>query len=217
MVQNLLVCAATAFELSVCPELGGVRRVVTGVGIPATFAHLPDALKASPVDLIVNIGIAGAYPNSGMVIGDIVLANGEFYADMGMELPGEPGFLALPDTDFGAFYAEPLATVVPDTFLQMPLEIDHYRIHRAHGATVNACTGTEATGLWREKRYAVGFETMEGAAVAQIGKQFGIPVCEIRAISNIAANRDMRPENIRHALDNLRHFLASCFRTINKK
>ena len=48
---------------------------------------------------------------------------------------------------------------------------------------------------------------MEGAAVAQLGKQWGIPVCEIRAISNIAAQRDMRPEHLRLSQERLRMFL----------
>ena len=58
-----------------------------------------------------------------------------------------------------------------------------------------------------------GFESMEGAAVAQIGQRFGIPVSEIRAISNIASRRDMRPENIRLALTHLRDTLRAWRRT----
>ncbi|MBV9848547.1 MAG: hypothetical protein JO250_02550, partial [Armatimonadetes bacterium] len=78
------------------------------------------------------------------------------------------------------------------------------------GCTVNACAGTEATGRRREELFGAAFETMEGAAVAQAGQMLGIPVAEVRAISNIAARRDMRPENIRRALDRLAAFFEQC-------
>ncbi len=57
---------------------------------------------------------------------------------------------------------------------------------------------------------------MEGAAIAQIGQQEGIPVCELRAISNIAAHRDMRPDNIALALTNLRTYLQACRKRLNR-
>ena len=58
---------------------------------------------------------------------------------------------------------------------------------------------------------------MEGAAVAQIGAARNMPVTEIRAISNIAAHRDMRPENIQLALANLRRFLLALPGRQNRK
>ncbi len=58
--------------------------------------------------------------------------------------------------------------------------------------------------------FGVEFETMEGAAVAQVGVQWGVPVSEVRAISNLAARRDMRPENIRRALESLLAYLRAC-------
>jgi nucleoside phosphorylase len=55
---------------------------------------------------------------------------------------------------------------------------------------------------------------MEGAALAQIAQQRGIPFVEIRAISNIASTRDMHPENIKLALANLRAFLAQALTAV---
>jgi futalosine hydrolase len=70
----------------------------------------------------------------------------------------------------------------------------------ARGCTVNTCTGTEETGRRRESLTGAGFESMEGAAAALAGAELGIPVCELRAISNIASTRDFRPENAKKAL-----------------
>lgn len=219
----MLICAATRFELNAYGnereaipgrDSGGARFLVTGVGIPAAlgtlYPHLA-ALSPKPA-LILNIGIAGAYPGSGIKIGDLVIADGEVYGDVGMELPDEAaaGFLPLSQTDFGRkFYAAPFPTAQPPEFFARDVP-GVYRVHVARGCTVNACAGTEATGKRRERLFSAGFETMEGAAVAQAGRAFGVPVCEVRAISNIAAARDMRPVNIRRALDNLAAYLRVC-------
>ena len=202
-----LLCAATEPELATwnTHAFPDCERFVSGVGIPATFAHLLPKILAGDYSLVVNIGIAGAYPESGLCIGDIVIASGERYGDLGMELPAVPHFQPLSETPFGGNYHEPYPTICPPELL-LP------GAHRAGGATVSTCTGTDATGRRRAAQTGAGFETMEGAAVAQIGQLCGVSVCEIRAISNVAAHRDMRPENIRLALDNLREYFAACAR-----
>lgn len=202
-----LVCAATENELAVWEEnlFPNCERFVSGVGIPATFATLLPKVMPGDYSLLVNLGIAGAYPSSGLAIGDVVLGLGESYADLGMELPESPDFLPLQDTPFGGEYQRTYPLVRTD-------ELVGINAHLGIGATVNTCTGTMETGLRREQQFGAGFETMEGAAVAHIGQICGVNVCEVRAISNIAARRDMRPENIRLALQNLREYLRACAR-----
>jgi futalosine hydrolase len=205
----VLVCAATEFELSCFPDTEGVAKAVTGVGVPATLALLPPLLTKFRPALAINIGIAGAYPETGLEIGDVVLGEREVFGDLGFELPGG-GFTPLQDSPFGAWY-EPLPLCLP-----FP-PADEVGIARREGAegwvpgvgvTVNACTGTLATGERRRERFGASFETMEGAAFALACKNSGVPAMEIRAISNFAAERDMRPENIKLALRSLAEFLA---------
>ena len=205
----MLVCAATEGELAAFPENVEAKRLVTGVGIPATLAALIPRLIENPPDRILNIGIAGAYTDTGIAIGDIVFATDEVYGDIGFELPDEPVFRPITDSHFGAFYQTPFPLTPPPPVPALPTD---FRVHFGRGCTVNACTGTNATGRRRAKQYNAVFETMEGAAVAQVGQSYNIPVCEIRAISNIAANRAMRPENIRHALENLGQYLKEVTR-----
>lgn len=196
--MTLLVCAATAWELSAWGEPEeGVSLQVTGVGAPATFAAFPQRPTA---DLIVNIGIAGAYRGAGLAIGDIVLGESEVWGDIGFALPEPPHFRPIQQSEFGAFYAEPLPLWVPD-------HPELATLFRGRGCTVNTCTGTEAQGALRQELFAADFETMEGAALAQLGQGWGVPVCEIRAISNIAATRDMRPEHLRLSKERLSMFL----------
>ncbi|SRR5579871_6371325 len=219
-----LVCAATQVELETfwregeAPSLErpglliwdeGFACAVTGIGIPFTFGRLlPLAQRLRP-RRILNIGIAGAYPNSGLKIGDIVMGTMETYGDLGFELPDEPGFQSVVESALGA-----QMDVTGFGLLHAPewiSEPDGYTLHPGVvGCTVNACSGTERTGLLRERLFTSKFETMEGAAVAHVGFITRTPVCEVRAISNFAARRDMRPENIRLALTNLRHHLQKC-------
>ena len=201
---DLLVCAATEMELEAFGALhreAGQDSFLTGVGIPVALAQtLLIAGRLRP-SRILNIGIAGAYPSSGLAIGDIVVGTSEVYGDVGFELPEAPGFRHIGESPWGAFYQQPLTLTVFPEFAGA---------REGRGCTVNACTGTEATGRLREQLFGAAFETMEGAAVTQGGIILEVPVCEVRAISNIAADRDMRPENIKFALASLRTYFQKC-------
>ena len=198
----VLVCAATAFELACFPDTDGAVKAVTGVGIPATLALLSPLLEKLRPTLAVNIGIAaGAYPETGLEIGDVVLGEREVFGDLGFELP-DGGFTPLQDSPFGAWY-EPIPLQIP------PKPGGEGALGLVGvGVTVNACTGTLATGERRRDRFGARFETMEGAAFALACQRAGIPGVEVRAISNFAAERDMRPENIKAALASLTDFLG---------
>lgn len=201
---DLLVCAATEPELRTFGEVRadeGQGSILTGVGIPAALARILLSAKRVKPARILNIGIAGAYPDSGLTVGDIVLGISEVYGDVGLELPEAPGFQHIRETPWGAPYQKPMPLAAFPEFSGAAT---------GRGCTVNACTGTEATGRLRERLFEASFETMEGAAVVQAGLALGIFVCEIRAISNIASDRDMRPENIGLALKNLTEYFQKC-------
>jgi futalosine hydrolase len=220
----ILVCAATEDELSSfgLPDRSEKFVVaVTGVGVPHTLLRLMPLLERLQPALVVNIGIAGAYPHCDPVraapsaeaasqtgdvelrIGQVVIGSSEVFADLGMEIPDEERFRPL-----GAFpFADPLLRApLP---LHVPDWVSATGVTVARGATVNACTGTLATGALRRRLFTAEFESMEGAAVALACREKNIPCMEVRAISNRAARRELRPENIRLALDALRVFWES--------
>ena len=216
-MNSPLLCAATIDELDAFGlgdaeilEPGRLWKVsgkvdvfaaVTGAGIPVTLLRLSPLLDRLRPSLLVDIGIAGAYPGSGLEIGEVVAGESEVFADLGMEFPEAPHFRPLGEFPFA------------DDALRAPLPLVVPRwaegARRARGATVNACAGTDAVGALRRRVFAADFEGMEGAAFALAGRERGTPVAEIRAISNVAARRDMRPENVRRALEALRGFWAS--------
>lgn len=206
--SRILVTAATQSELDTWGSSPYTECQVTGVGIPETFCKLFPLLQVHQYRFIINIGIAGAYPGSGLSIGDIGLATEEVFADIGMELNSDPDFMNLGETDFGSFYKKALKTCYSDGYLFKGFGFDTFA---GRAATVNSCTGTDSTGLLRESQTGALFETMEGAAVVQLAQQFNIPMVEIRAISNQAAKRDMQANNIKKALANLNLYLM-CFK-----
>lgn len=192
---------------------GGHLFAVTGVGIPMTLARLMPLAAAAKPELLVNVGIAGAYPETGIAIGDIVTGSHESFGDLGVELPGPDPFA--PVTTFpwaDPEYRQPLGLAIAAYPRSGHLFPESWRrsfdILMARGCTVNGCTGLESTGRRRRDASGAEFESMEGAAVALAGLETGIPVCEVRAISNQASTRDMRPENIALALGNLGVYMA---------
>jgi len=212
-----LVCAATADELQTfglagaevveADRLWRIREgyaAVTGVGIPVTLLRLIPWLESLKPAWLLNIGIAGAYPDSGFNIGDVTVGVSEVFADIGMELPNEEAFTPLAKTPFAdPLLQTPLALEIPDWVRESEAPL---RVRLGRGATVNSCTGRAGTGLLRRELFGADFESMEGAALALAATVRRIPMFEVRSISNIASDRDMRPENIQAALRSLRTF-----------
>jgi futalosine hydrolase len=138
---------------------------------------------------VYSIGVAGAYPGSGLSIGDVAFAENEFYGDEGIVT--ESGFHTIDAIGI------PLVSVGgKDYYNQFPLVVPEiFRDSRFRGnfVSVSACTGTRAGAVEMERRFNAICENMEGAAVAHVCALNDIPVSEVRGISNIVGNRDARP------------------------
>ena len=65
--------------------------------------------------------------------------------------------------------------------------------------TVSTCTGTDAAARAIEARTGGAVENMEGAAVAHVAHLHGIPVGEVRGISNIVTDRDTKAWRLKEA------------------
>jgi futalosine hydrolase len=144
--------------------------------------------------VIVSFGIGGAYPSSGLKVGDLAVAKTEIYADEGVLL--KDGFhtleaIGIPTVRAGGrryFNDFPADRALTRKALHAAGRVSHSSAGRF--ATVSICTGTRKRALEIEKRFDVICENMEGAAVAQICRLYGVPFVEIRGISNIVEDRD---------------------------
>ena len=194
MAVDVLVCVATDLEGALLhdrlPGNGAVAIVRTGVGA-VNAAHAATVfLERTGAASIVVCGIGGAYPGSGLSVGDVVCAETECYGDLGADSPA--GFLDMQALRF------PVVDATHPLFNVLPLQLFPAR-RRVPFVTVSTCTGTAAGAREIEERTSGSVENMEGAAVAHVGHLHGVPVGEVRGISNIVTNRDARAWRVQEA------------------
>ena len=149
---------------------------MAGIGPAAAAAATSAALAGGSYDLVISAGIAGGFAPLG--IGDIAVAATIAHADLGRELPH--GF-------------EPVPTAVADYEVAPALAVelaDRTGGHLGTIVTVSTVTGSRAGADRLLERYpdAVA-ESMEGAGVAAAAALHGVPVAELRSISNLVGPR----------------------------
>lgn len=170
-----------------------------GVGTAPAAARTARKLASGKYDLVVNAGICGGFAGQAD-IGSLVVASEIVAADLGAE--SAEGFIGLDELGFGSARAEVdagLAGRAADAFTAAGLPVVLAPI-----LTVSTVTGTEASAAELASRVpgAAG-EGMEGFGVAAAAKEFGLPVLEIRAVSNAVGPRDKSAWRIKEALQSL--------------
>jgi futalosine hydrolase len=178
----MLICVSTEIEGALIRSVLPV--VVTGVGAVNAAYALTRAIERERPEAIIVCGIGGAYPESGLTIGDVVCAESECYGDLGASSPD--GFLDMRALGF------PVVPGEPPIYNTLPMQI-FPAPRRVPFVTLNTCTGTDV----RARVQLV--ENMEGAAVAHVAALAGIPVGEIRGISNMVGRRDKSTWRVKEA------------------
>ncbi|MGW8972013.1 futalosine hydrolase [Streptomyces platensis] len=180
--------------------------LAAGVGPAAAAAGTATALTAAalagqPYDLVVSAGIGGGFP-PGAPLGSVVVAEAIVAADLGAETPD--GFLPVTELGFGTVVHRPDPALVRT-------------VAAAAGAvagtvvTVSTVTGSAARAAELAERHpGVLAEAMEGFGVAEAAAAHGVPVLEIRAVSNAVGPRDRAAWRIGDALA----ALTGAFRTL---
>ncbi|MEU7511821.1 futalosine hydrolase [Streptomyces sp. NPDC042898] len=163
-------------------------------------ASLADATARTPYDLVVSAGIAGGFAPRAP-IGTVVVSEAIVAADLGAETPD--GYLAVEELGFGrSVHPVPPA-------LTGPLAAALRAAGRPHTVapvlTVSTVTGTAGRTAELAGRHSeAAAEAMEGFGVAEAAAAYGVPVVEIRAVSNAVGPRDRSAWRIGEALDSLR-------------
>lgn len=159
------------------------------------------ARGARPAAVLL-FGVAGAYParhrGGAPALGllDLALVGSDCLADDGAAAPdGFRDLAALGLGDCGPFAADAALAAAAARALG--------GIAVAAGATVSACSATEALSEERARRTGAALETMEGAAVALACARFGVPLVQLRCISNFTGDRDRAEWRLRAACEQL--------------
>lgn len=190
-----------------------VAYMASGIG-RTNAAHATTILleKYTP-ELIILFGVGGGYPQSGLKIGDMAIAKKEVYGDegvltregfKGVDLIGIPLLKKGNKKYFNEFLLDKkLVRKCVSVLRLMPCPLSLApAVKFGTFITVSTCTGTRKRALELEKRYKAICENMEGAAVAHVCAIYGIPMLEIRGISNIVEYRDKSKWDLRLAADN---------------
>lgn len=189
-------------------ELDGVPVLLLAGGMgKANAAHACTALlERFAVRGVIGFGLAGAYPGSGLQVGDVALATHSIYADEGVEVPGgwlPTDALGIPLMERGELRR----------FNDFPLDAE--RVSRASDAlrragiiaemgpflTVSSCSGTTARGEELARRFGALCEGMEGAATAHVCALYDVPFLELRGVSNQVEDRDTQRWRISEAAE----------------
>ncbi|MER8031094.1 futalosine hydrolase [Streptomyces bauhiniae] len=175
---------------------GAFDLLAAGVGPALAAASTATALTAAaltgtPYGLVVSAGIGGGFQPEAP-LGSLVVADAITVADLGAETPD--GFLPVTDLGFGTVTHLP-----PNSLVRGVVEATGARPGTV--LTVSTVTGTAARAAALRARHPGALaEGMEGFGVAEAAAAHGVPVLEIRAVSNPVGPRDRDAWRIGDAL-----------------
>jgi futalosine hydrolase len=189
-------------------ELSGNHIIFTHCGVgKVNAAHSATLLLENyNVDVLILFGIGGAYLDSSLKVGDIAVADSENYGEEGVMT--EEGWKPMEYTGFPLLKnkKEYYNTFALDAKLaQIAVRASKdcgFNTEQGNFVTVSQCSGTRKCGTLMKERFNGLCENMEGAAVAHICAMYGVPMIEIRGISNIIEDRDMLKWDIDAAASN---------------
>ena len=198
MARRILIVTAVQQEADAIGLPDCTYVVVGGIGrTNAAVATTTTIHDEGPFDFVISAGVAGSLPDSGLSIGDIVVASSCVYVEEGLITPD--GFQDMKAMGFslGDFSGN---TVPVDSTLLGRLGAIGVT---GSIATVATCSGTDEQAALVADRTCCLCEAMEGAAVVHAARLAGLLAIEIRAISNTTGNRDAQQWDLGLALDNL--------------
>lgn len=210
----LVVTAVEAEKAAVLRGLKGASRfavLAAGVGPIAAAAGTAiflakqanagesagDTINGGAYDLVVSAGIGGGFPGRAE-LASLVLADEIIAADLGVETT--VGFSSLEQLGFGP------TRIKTDTALRdglaKALHLAGLPVSIGPVLTVSTVTGTaESAAKLAARIPGAAAEAMEGFGVALAAKQFGLPVLELRAVSNLVGPRNRTAWRIKEALN----------------
>jgi futalosine hydrolase len=175
-----------------------IRLQALGIGKARTAAGLALAITEQRPHAIIQVGIGGAYLGSFLSIGLGMWADEEMELDLGVA-SGEgwaEDALSLPLVASGAGAARSLHTDASWTERLANLS----GLPRGRFATLDAVTHDIDLGARIQERFGVSIESMEGAAALVVAARLGVPLAELRVVSNVVGERNKLHWDIRGAL-----------------
>jgi len=232
-VKPILILAATPQEIVLLKHaLGSTARMTSdvfdytagtlgrqqvvvcagGIGKINAAAATTALIERFRPRLVINTGCAGAYLASGLAVGDLTVASDEILGDEGVLTSDgwqDLRYMGLPSLIHGRRLHHntiPLSRHAAEKAMQLA---DYFGVRLVRGGfvTVSTCSGSRQRGEELVRRFHGICENMEGAAVAQTCARYGIDCLEIRGISNLVDERDMKTWDIPLAVEAAQRFV----------
>lgn len=184
-------------------SLGRIDLVRAGVGKSNAAGATARFLDPSRHRLVMNVGIGGALPGSGLSILDTVIADECVFADEGVRTPDR--FLTMSEVGFPCM-AGRRDSVASDASVARELGLSAIRAGAI--ATVSVCSGTDELAAEVRARTGAIAEGMEGAACGLVAARVGVRFAEVRVISNRTGRRDHQGWNLDGAFRRLGEILG---------
>lgn len=199
-MRVLVMTAVSAERDAVLRGLGNNPKfdvLVAGVGSVVAAVNTVKALVINEYSLVISAGIGGGFPGRAEV-GSLVVANEIVVADLGAET--SEGFCSVDELGFGFTHVQIEASLVDR--VTRALQVAKLSVITGPVLTVSTVTGTAARAVELANRVpGATAEAMEGYGVGFAAFERGIPVLEIRAISNVVGPRERSTWRIKEALD----------------
>jgi futalosine hydrolase len=174
----------------------------SGVGMLSSAVSLTSLMINDKPDFVIQIGIAGTFDNN-LHLGKIVIVKDEMLGDMGVteENKWKDIFdLKLEKSSYPPFEKRKL----PNPFLE---KFNVLKLPEVNAVTVNEITTDDNRIQQIIKKYDPVVESMEGAALHYVCREFNTPFIQMRSISNYIGDRDKANWKIKEAIDNLNQTL----------
>ena len=179
-----------------------VNIIVGGPGKSNAASSTTLAALVFDPELIINLGIAGAFRGTGPEVGDIAICTEDVYLEEGVLT--KRGFSPLRSIGLELLPGRNLYNRIPfDTHMTnwayTRLSKKGFNVYKGRFITVSTITGTSEQAKKIRQKYRCLCESMEGAAVGHIALGFRIPALQIRGISNMVEQRRRHTWKIKEA------------------
>lgn len=179
---------------------------LAGVGPASAAASTATILANSPFDLVISAGIGGGFKGHAD-IGSVVIADQVIAADLGAEHP-EDIFISVDKLGFGSSVIPVHRELSKRFFDKLSIE-RHVPVHIGPILTLSTVTGTSRTAdILAARIPGASAEAMEGYGVGIAAQQAGIPMMELRTISNAVGPRQRELWRIGDALQTLEYVFS---------
>jgi futalosine hydrolase len=176
-----------------------IRLLESGPGMVNTIQAITAAVENSKPSMIIQTGCAGAFPESGLSLGDIGVAGEEVDIHLGIE-PASP-YDAVVELPFpvaiqdgielkNRYQCDQLLTDCAVQSLVRKFKDQETRVKKGPFVTVSTITSTDQKAASLFHHYSAIMENMEGSGAAHLCIHYDIPFLEIRAASNMVGKRD---------------------------